>query len=62
MIALARKDVAVNRRRAAQIRVVDPATLVATQEDRDVFIPLRDLLEEAGRGLTGAPVAAAAPV
>jgi ubiquinone/menaquinone biosynthesis C-methylase UbiE/uncharacterized protein YbaR (Trm112 family) len=51
MIALARKDVAVSRRRAAQIRVVDPARLVATQADRDVFIPLRDTLDEAARRL-----------
>jgi ubiquinone/menaquinone biosynthesis C-methylase UbiE len=54
MIVLARKDVAVNRRRDAQIRVVDPAGLVATQADRDVFIPLRDVLDDAARGLTAA--------
>jgi SAM-dependent methyltransferase len=52
MVALARKDIAVHERRDARIRVVDPATLVATQEDREVFIPLRDVLDDAARGLT----------
>src|SRR5215213_1379067 len=59
MVALARKDVAIHRRRDARIRVVDPATLVATPADRDVFIPLRDLLDDAARRLTGAAVAPA---
>ena len=53
------KDITVNERRDARIRVVDPATLVATQEDRDVFIPLRDVLDEAAGGLTR-PIAATA--
>jgi SAM-dependent methyltransferase len=59
MVALARKDVAIHRRRDARIRVVDPATLVATPADRDVFLPLRDLLDDAARRLTGAAVAPA---
>lgn len=53
LVALARKDVAVDRRRRADIAVVDPSTLVATEEDRQVFTPLRDVLDEAARGLTG---------
>ena len=59
MVALARKDIAVHKRRDARIKVVDPAVLVATQEDRDVFIPLRDVLDEADEGLTR-PIAATA--
>ena len=59
MVALARKDIAVNERRDARIRVVDPATLVATQADRDVFVPLRDVLDDAAGGLTR-PIAATA--
>jgi SAM-dependent methyltransferase len=51
MIALARKDVSVHRRRDASIRVVDPSTLVATEADREVFVPLRDVLDEAARGV-----------
>jgi SAM-dependent methyltransferase len=51
MIALARKDVAVHDRRPAKIRVVDPAGMVATQADRDVFIPLRDVLDESAKAL-----------
>jgi SAM-dependent methyltransferase len=60
LVALARKDIAAHDRRAVEIQVVDPATLVATQEDRDVFLPLKEVLDEAAEGLTR-PISAAAP-
>jgi SAM-dependent methyltransferase len=58
MVALARKDVAVQRRRDVRIRVVAPATVVATEADREALAPLRDVLDEAARGLTAVPVRA----
>ena len=58
LIALARKDIAVDRRRKAEIEVVDPAKLVATEGDRQVFAPLRDVLDEAAKGLDR-PISAA---
>jgi SAM-dependent methyltransferase len=58
MVALARKDVAVERRRAASITVIDPSTLVATPAGREAFLPLRDALDDAARGLRRGPIAA----
>jgi hypothetical protein len=43
-----------------QIQVVDPSTLVATEEDRQVFLPLKGVLDEAAEGLAR-PISAAAP-
>jgi SAM-dependent methyltransferase len=51
MVALARKDVAVRRRREVRIRVVDPGALVVTEADRAALAPLRSVLDDAARGL-----------
>jgi SAM-dependent methyltransferase len=58
MVALARKDVAVRRRREVRIRVADPSSLVATEADRRAFAPLRGILDDAARGLAAVPVPA----
>ena len=51
LIALARKDRHVSRRRTPRIRIVEPEHLRATDEDRDAFAPLRDVLEQAATGI-----------
>ena len=51
MVVLARKDVHVNRRAPVQIRVIEPAHLRATRQERDAFAPLRDALDDAAREL-----------
>jgi ubiquinone/menaquinone biosynthesis C-methylase UbiE len=51
MVVLARKDVHVRRRRTPDIRVVDPSRLRATPEEREAFAPLREILEDAARGI-----------
>lgn len=51
MVVLARKDRHVRRRRAADIRIVDPGYLRSTEADRAAFAPLRGILEEAAQGL-----------
>ncbi len=51
MVVLARKDVHVSRRPVPRLRIVDPVHLRSTESDRAAFAPLRDILEEAARGL-----------
>jgi SAM-dependent methyltransferase len=51
MVALARKDVHVSRRRRPQLRIVDPGHLRSTEQDREAFAPLRDILVEAAKGI-----------
>jgi len=51
MIALARKDRHVARRRVPDIRIVDPDHMRSTQADREAFAPLRDILERAAQGI-----------
>ena len=53
MVVLARKDVHVARRPTPEIRVVDAGHLRSTPEDRVAFGPLREILEEAARGIRG---------
>jgi SAM-dependent methyltransferase len=51
MVALARKDVHVSRRQPARIRIVDPGHLRSTEQDREAFAPLRDILVDAAQGI-----------
>jgi hypothetical protein len=57
MVVLARKDVHVRRRRTPQLRIVDPGHLRATEQEREGFAPLRDILEEAAQGIRARPAA-----
>jgi SAM-dependent methyltransferase len=51
MVVLARKDVHVSGRARPEVRIIEPAHLRSTDEDRRAFAPLHAILEDAARGI-----------